>query len=97
MSIPMNEPRFTDKQGQYLSFIYAYTVVNGRPPAEADLRRHFGVTPPTVHQMILTLADAGLIRRKEGVARSIELLVKPDQLPVLKPCCQSIKTSVQRY
>jgi len=28
---------FTEKQGQYLAFIYNYTVMNGRPPAEADL------------------------------------------------------------
>ena len=26
---------FTPKQGQYLAFIHAYTLVNGRPPAEA--------------------------------------------------------------
>ena len=35
-------PNFTPKQGQYLAFIYAYTRVLGRPPAEADLQRHFG-------------------------------------------------------
>src|SRR4051795_3451885 len=33
-------PRFSDKQGQYLAFIHSYTVVLGRPPAEADLQRH---------------------------------------------------------
>ena len=90
-------PRFTAKQGQYLAFIYAYTVVMGRPPAEADFQRHFGVTPPTVHQMILTLAQARLIRRAPGVARSIELLVDPALLPVLRPPPQPIKTSVHRY
>jgi hypothetical protein len=45
-------PRFTPKQGQYLAFIHAYTQVLGRPPAEADLQRHFRVTPPSVHQMV---------------------------------------------
>ena len=63
--------------------------------AEADFQRHFGVTPPTVYQMILTLADAGLICRMPYTARSIELLVDPTVLPVLER--QSIKTSVQRY
>ncbi len=48
--------RFTDKQGQYLAFIYWYTKLNGRPPAEADMQRYFRVTPPSVHQMVLTLA-----------------------------------------
>ena len=75
---------FTEKQGQYLAFIYAYTRVLGRPPAEADMQRHFGVTPPSVHQMVLTLERAGLIRRQPGVPRSIELLVAPEDLPILK-------------
>ena len=44
---------FTEKQGQYLAFIYYYTKVNGRPPAEADMQRYFRVTPPSVHQMVL--------------------------------------------
>lgn len=68
---------FTDRQGQYLAFIDAYTRVHGRPPAETDMQRHFQVTPPSVHQMILTLERAGLIRRQPGVARSIEVLVAP--------------------
>jgi hypothetical protein len=49
---PPPAPNFTARQGQYLAFIYAYTRVLGRPPAEADLRLHFGVTPPSVHQMV---------------------------------------------
>ncbi len=77
------EKTFTPKQGQYLAFIYAYTRLNRRPPAEADIQRHFGVTPPSVHQMVVTLERAGFIRRKPGVARSIEMLVDPEQLPIL--------------
>jgi hypothetical protein len=42
------------------------------------------VSPPTVHQMVLTLERAGLIRRQPGVARSIEVLVAPECLPVLR-------------
>jgi repressor LexA len=48
--------RFTAKQGQYLAFIHTYTLVMGRAPAEADMQRHFRVTPPTVHQMAPTLS-----------------------------------------
>jgi DNA-binding MarR family transcriptional regulator len=92
---PVSAPGFTPKQGQYLAFIYAYTQVLGRPPAEADLQRHFRVTPPSVHQMVLTLERAGLIRRQPGVARSIELLVDPHALPVRQS--QPVKTPVQRY
>jgi len=82
---PGPDPGFTDKQGQYLAFIDAYTRVHGRPPSEADMQRHFGVTPPSVHQMVLTLARAGLIRRQPGVARSIAVLLDPERLPRLRP------------
>ena len=89
---------FTQKQGQYLAFIHAYTMVMGRAPAEADLQRHFAVTPPSVHQMVVTLTNAGFIRRRPGVARSIELVLDPAILPVLRPAQnQSIKTPVERY
>ena len=83
---PRHPPRtgFTEKQGQYLAFIHAYTKINGRPPAEADMQRHFGVTPPTVHQMVLNLDRAGLIERIPGRPRSIRVLVDPDRLPKLK-------------
>jgi DNA-binding MarR family transcriptional regulator len=93
-----SEPAFTAKQGQYLAFIYAYTQVLGRPPAEADLQRHFRVSPPSVHQMVLTLERAGLIRRQPGVARSIQLLLDPVNLPILRPAeKQPVTSSVQRY
>jgi len=76
--------RVTEKQGQYLAFIYAYTCINQRPPAEADLQRHFQVTPPSVHQMVMTLERAGLIERKPGAPRSIKILIDPERLPVLR-------------
>ena len=79
-----NGQGFTEKQGQYLAFIYAYLRIFRRPPAEADMQRHFEVSPPSVHQMVLTLERAGLIRRQPGVPRSIELLVAPEDLPILK-------------
>ena len=77
-------PRFTPLQGQYLAFIYAYSRIFKRPPAEADMRRHFEVTAPSVHQMVMTLEKAGLIKREPGAARSIQLLVPPETLPILR-------------
>lgn len=74
----------TERQGQYLAFIQAYTQVNGRPPAEADLQRYFGVTAPSVQQMLIHLTRKGLIRRVPGQARSIELLIDVDDLPRLR-------------
>jgi DNA-binding MarR family transcriptional regulator len=90
-------PGLTPKQGQYLAFIDAYTRVNRRPPAEWEMQRHFGVTPPSVHQMILALERAGFIRRQPGVPRSIEVLVPPENLPVLQASIQPVKTSAPRY
>ena len=95
---PSPSPPITPKQGQYLAFIHAYTLVLGRPPAEADLQRHFSVTPPSVHQMVLTLERAGLIHRKPGVARSIQILIDPRELPPLEPSpSQTVKSSVTSY
>ncbi len=85
MSIPGSDTQlFTQRQGQYLAFIYAYSKVNSRAPAEADIQRFFGVSPPSVHQMILTLERGGLIRRTPGKPRSIEILVPPEALPGLQ-------------
>ncbi|HSB58812.1 MAG TPA: helix-turn-helix domain-containing protein [Methyloceanibacter sp.] len=75
--------RFTQKQGQYLAFIYVYAHMFRRAPAEADMQRHFGVTPPSVHQMVLGLERDGFIRRQPGVARSIDVLIPPQELPIL--------------
>lgn len=89
---------FTPRQGQYLAFIHAYTLVNGRPPAQADVQRFFRVTPPTVHQMLLTLEKAGLISRQPGVARCVTVLVRRDRLPRLDPAeDQTVKSSGPRY
>jgi Mn-dependent DtxR family transcriptional regulator len=71
-------------KGQYLAFIYAYTRLHGRPPAEAEMQQYFRVSAPSVHQMVLTLERAGFIRRQPGVARSIEMHIDPEHLPVLR-------------
>jgi DNA-binding MarR family transcriptional regulator len=84
---------FTEKQGQYLAFIHAYSLVMARPPAEADMQRFFAVTPPSVHQMVLTLERHGFISRTPGTARSIRLRIDPETLPKLQP----VIFSVQRY
>jgi len=76
---------FTPRQGQYLAFIHTYTLVNGRPPAHADIQRFFRLTPPTVHQMLLTLEKAGLISRQPSQPRSLVVLVEHRELPRLDP------------
>jgi DNA-binding MarR family transcriptional regulator len=93
-SIP-NAPLFTEKQGQYLAFIHTYELLNRRAPAEADIRAFFGVTPPTVHSMIVELERKGLITRKPREARSIAVSIPEDDIPRLRR--QPIVSSVSRY
>ena len=76
--------KYTHQQGQYLAFIYYYTKIHGVPPAEAEMRQYFGVTPPTVHQMILGLEGRGLVTRTPGAARSIRLTLPRADLPDLE-------------
>lgn len=78
------QQRYTEKQGRYLAFIHYYTKLHGRAPSEAEMQRYFGVTPPTVHQMVLTLERKGLIQRLPGSARSIKVLLATHELPELE-------------
>jgi DNA-binding MarR family transcriptional regulator len=87
---------FTDKQGQYLAFIRAYTLIHRQPPAEADMQRFFRVTPPSVHRMVVELANKGLISRTAGTPRSIRVLVDVSELPPLREP-ESIKSPVGDY
>ncbi len=80
----MKAPTPTERQGQFLAYIFHYSLVNGRAPAEADMQRYFQITPPSVHSMVLTLERRGFIRREPGQARSICLLVPGESLPPLK-------------
>jgi len=75
---------YTPRQGQYLAFIYYYTKLNGRPPAEAEMQRYFRVSPPTVHQMVLKLEERGLIARVPGEPRSVRVLLPRQDLPDLE-------------
>lgn len=78
------KPKYTSKQGQYLAFIHLYTKLHRCPPAEADLQRYFGTTPPAIHQMIVGLEMKGLIHRRPYEARSIRITIPPEELPDLE-------------
>ena len=77
------KPPYTSRQGQFLAYINHYLTLHGRPPAEAEMMQFFQGTPPSVHQMILTLERRGLISRVPGQARSIALRLPPEELPPL--------------
>ena len=78
------KPRYTEKQGQYLTFIHRYTKAHGYPPSESDIQMYFRVTAPSVHLMIVKLTERGFIERIPYTPRSIRVLLPPDQLPALE-------------
>lgn len=84
MSIVDEQYNFSDKQGQYLAFIYYYTKVNRVPPAQRDIQKFFGVSPPTVHQMIVTLEKKGLITRVPDKPRSLSINIPENRVPILR-------------
>jgi repressor LexA len=84
MSIPSGSSFYTEKQGQYLSFIYYYTKVIGHPPAQTDFQRFFSVSPPSVNRMLVELQKKRLIARIPGQPRSVRILLQADQLPPLQ-------------
>ncbi len=76
--------RFTRLQGQYLAFIHLYRKLHRQGPAEAELQQYFRVTPPAVHDMIVRLEEHGLITRKPGVPRSVEVAIPETEIPSLE-------------
>jgi len=87
---------FTETQGQYLAFIYTYTKLHRRPPAEADFQAYFQVTPPTAHRMIVVLTERGLIRRRPGAPRTSSRSFHQNR-SCPSADSQSIKTPALRY
>ena len=96
---PQAGSSYTQRQGQFLAFIHYYTMLNRRPPAEADMQAYFRVSAPSIHQMVLTLDQKGWISRVPGQARSIRLLLAPDAFPDLEgnPPRDTAPTFVTRY
>ena len=80
INIPGVDATYTNTQGQYLAFICYYTKIHGVPPAEADMQQYFKVSPPSVHNMVVTLAKRGFITRTPGAGRSIQLRLRREQL-----------------
>jgi DNA-binding MarR family transcriptional regulator len=52
------------------------------------MQEYFRVRPPSVHQMVLSLERAGLIKRLPRTPRTIEVLVDPKDLPELTQLAQ---------
>jgi len=75
---------FTHRQGQFLAFIHLYHKLHRQAPAETDMVRFFRVTPRSLHEMVVKLADLGLITREPGVVRSIRVTIPRGRIPELE-------------
>lgn len=72
---------FTPTQGRYLAYIHAYTRLHGYPPAESEIAAAMCVAPPSVNQMVKMLEKKGLIQRRPGQPRSVQVLIPEDEIP----------------
>lgn len=77
-------PEFTPRQGQYLAFIHAYTLVNGRPPAQIDMQP-FSASPGRPSTNAARARKRRLDLTPTGVAHSIAVLIQRTNLPTLYP------------
>ncbi len=76
--------KFTHRQGQFLAFIYWYTKLHRQSPAELDMVIYFGLTPPSVHSMVVKLHQLGLITRQPGQARTVRVTIPKGEIPELE-------------
>lgn len=76
--------KVTKRQAEYLAYIYYYTKLHGRAPAEHEIMNYFKVSPPSVHQMVLSLEKNGFISRIPGQPRSIQITIPEAELRELK-------------
>ena len=74
----------TQRQGQFVAFIYLYCKLHRWPPSESDIARYFRVSPPAVHQMIVKLDELGLVTRDPGMARTVRVAIPVEEIPVLE-------------
>ena len=72
--------RFTDTQGQYLAFIHAYALVNGRPPAEADIARTLETT--ALQRRPTTVGTAGLWEPHPQATPTVSEAIQPRFAPL---------------
>jgi len=78
---PEATANFTPTQGRYLAYIHAYVGLHGYPPAESDIAAAMCISPPSVNQMVKMLEKKGLVLRRPGQPRSLQILLPEDEIP----------------
>jgi len=76
-------PKFTIKQGQYLSYIFYFTKVNGVSPSEKDFQKYFNSSLSAVRRMISNLEKRNLILCKTKPFQ-IEVCLNRSEMPDLE-------------
>jgi hypothetical protein len=76
--------KFTHRQGQFLAFLHLYRKLHKQSPAEIEFLNFFGLTPPSIHSMIVKLHKLGLITREPGVPRSLQVAIPEKEIPPLE-------------
>src|SRR3990167_2827430 len=72
-------PVIYKRQGQILDFIKQYIQVKGSAPTLREIANALGVSSlATVHEHLVTLEQKGLIKRKSGKTRAIDLTSAAD-------------------
>ncbi len=66
--------RPSKRQAEILEFVRDFQRVNPYSPSLEEIARHFGISIPTVHQHVAYLRKKGLLKKKKGEKRSIEVL-----------------------
>src|SRR2546429_7547588 len=74
-------PKYPPSRGRYLECTRPSTTLPGYPPAESEIAAAMCVSPPSVNQMVKMLEKKGLLLRRPGQPRSLQILVPEDQIP----------------
>jgi repressor LexA len=62
------------RQAEILAFIGEFQSSNRYSPSLEEIARHFGISIPTVHQHVAFLRKKGLVTKKRGERRAIQVL-----------------------
>jgi repressor LexA len=60
----------TDRQRQILAWMERFIANHGLPPTIQEIADHFGLSGPTIHEILLALAAKGLVKRADRGSRS---------------------------
>ncbi len=68
----------TPKQKEIFDYVLDYYSENAYSPSLKEIADHFGKSVPTIHQYIKALIKKGFLKKKTGVARGLEIVIKDE-------------------